>query len=93
MKVYFRPAAEAEVADVVEWYASNAPQLVARFEDELVELVARLADAHQEFPAKYRTVRQALFRSLPYRLFFVVRAGRIEVLSVIHQSRDPARWP
>ncbi len=93
MNVRFRAAALADLAGIVEWYEENAPSLVPRFEAELGRLVARLERTPLQFPLKYRTVRQALFPSLPYRLFFVVRHSRVQVLAVLHQARDPSRWP
>ena len=91
MKVAFRPAAEFELSEIVGWYSRYAPEIVDRLEEELGELVAILARKPREFPVKYRTVRQALFRSLPYRLFFVIKRRSVEVLAVRHQSRDPQR--
>ena len=93
MKVGFRPAAEVELSEVIAWYMRYAPEIVDRFEEELDELVGLMARSPREFAVKYRTVRQALFRSLPYRLFFVIRKHRVEVLAVRHQSRDPRGWP
>ena len=93
MRVWFRPAAELELSEIVAWYSRYAPEIVDRLEAELEELVQRMTVAPLEFPVKYRSVRQALFASLPYRLFFTISRRRIEVLAVRHQSRDPRQWP
>ena len=49
-----------------------------------------------ERPESYRivesTVRRALVRKFPFSVFYRILPEWIEVVAVVHQSRDPRTW-
>lgn len=92
MRVRFTSAAEAEVADALDWYATHAPREVGRFLDELEGLTRRLADNPRQFPDVLNQVRRAGFRRYPYGLLFLIRTEEVQVFACFHASRDPRRW-
>ena len=44
------------------------------------------------YAAAFRGVRPAKLRRFPYVVYYRVLADRIEVLAVLHGSRDPRIW-
>lgn len=38
------------------------------------------------------SARRVLLRSFPYAAYFVITAGRLEVVAVLHQHRAPDIW-
>lgn len=38
-------------------------------------------------------VRRALLPRFPYGLFYAVRGDLVYVLAVLHDARNPSRWP
>ena len=44
------------------------------------------------YAATFRGVRPAKLRRFPYVVYYRVLADRIEVLAVLHGSRDPRIW-
>lgn len=92
MRVRLTSAAEAELADALDWYAASAPRAARSFLNEFAALTLRLADNAEQFPAVDGEVRRAGFRRFPYGLFFVISAGEVRVFACFHASRDPRRW-
>jgi hypothetical protein len=39
------------------------------------------------------SVRRALLPRFPYGLFYAVRGDLVHVLAVLHDARNPSRWP
>jgi plasmid stabilization system protein ParE len=92
MRVRLTSAAEAELADALNWYATHAPREAQRFLDELEALTGRLAQNPNRFPRVFDEVRRAGFHRFPYGLFFVVRGEDVQVFACFHASRNPRRW-
>jgi plasmid stabilization system protein ParE len=53
----------------------------------------KIEDGPLRYPVVYEDVRRALVRRYPYAIFYVVEPARVVVMAVLHQRRDPARWP
>ena len=45
------------------------------------------------FPILHATVRRVLPRRFPHAILFRIHDEWVVVLSVVHQARDPRRWP
>lgn len=45
------------------------------------------------YPVLYKRVRRALLFRFPYSIFFVMNPKVVTVVAVLHQARDPRRWP
>jgi len=61
MRVRFTSAAEAEVADALDWYTARAPGIAPGFLDEFQRLLRRLAENPSQFPTVEGEVRRAEF--------------------------------
>ena len=45
------------------------------------------------FPELLPAIRRTLLPRFPYGVFYTVRLDLVHVLAVIHNARDPKRWP
>ena len=45
------------------------------------------------FPELLPGIRRTLLPRFPYGVFYAVRLDLVHVLAVIHNARDPKRWP
>ena len=91
LALIIRPEAEADLAAAAAWYARIGHE--RRFEQRIENTLAGIVDGPLRFPVVYEDVRRALVRRYPYAIFYVVEPDRIAVLAILHQRRDPARWP
>jgi plasmid stabilization system protein ParE len=90
--VVLTPAAEADIADAVEWYAGRSAALGDQFIVATRAIIARLADNPLQFPNVHKEVRRALLRRFPYAVFYRIRYRDIQVVACFHTSRNPRRW-
>ncbi len=92
MRLRLTSAAEAELAEVLEWYARIRQELAARFLDEYETILGRLLENPWQFPAVRGQVRRAGFRHFPYGLLYRVHPEDVEIIACFHGRRDPRRW-
>jgi len=88
----FRPEAEADVLEARRWYEHQQPGLGDVFTDMLVEIVGRIESMPRMYPVAHRDVRRGKLRTFPYLIYYRVLPDRIEVIAVLHGSRDPRIW-
>lgn len=88
-----RRRAVSEIKAAHDWYERRERGLGQRFVQELEQVLAVLEAHPLRFPLVYRDVRRALARGFPYAIWFRIRSEQVIVLAVLHQARDPARWP
>lgn len=86
--------AQADVVAAVDWYTAEAPHVAAGFIDALEKAVARIERnpgagspryAHELDIPRLRFWQLAKF---PYALFYVEHADHLDVIRVVHMSRD-----
>ena len=88
-----RAAARRDIVESHAWYAEQSNSVAERFSSEIDAVFAKIVENPYLYPNVYRDVHRALTRRFPYAIYFVVKADRISVLRVLHQARDPRRWP
>ena len=92
LPIRFRPIAQAEFDAAVAWYEQARPGLGADFAAEVEAVLAEAARAPNRFPVVDGDVREGPVRGFPYCAYYRVRAGRVVVVGVYHQARDPSGW-
>ena len=84
--------AEADLDEAAQWYeqwsAGLGVELVARVRDTL----ARIGDNPDLYPDVHNGIRRAPGRRFPYGVFYRRQSGRVEVIAVFHDRRDPSIW-
>ena len=87
------PEIEQEIAE--EFDSFDNVETALAFIHDLDLLFERIVERPLQFPVIYAAMRRALLRRHDYSVFFEVDAKRSRTVihGVIHQHRDPARWP
>ncbi len=82
--------AQIDAIEIADWYELQTPQTGERFYQALEEQFEMMTI----FPGIYRanhatSIRKSKMAHWPYFVFFVCSEHLIEVLAIIHTSRDP----
>ena len=95
MKPAIRSAvAEADVEAALDWYVDEAPHMAASFTDALEKAVVRIERnpgigspryAHELDIPRLRFWQLTKF---PYAVFYIEHADHLDVIRVVHMSRD-----
>lgn len=95
MRVRYSAAAEAELAEAVDWYASRpdgGEQLADRFLDAVLRTERLVAERPWAWTEVETGVRRAVVNRFPYALLFEIANDGIQVLAVAHHRREPGYW-
>jgi toxin ParE1/3/4 len=92
LPIHFRPQAEQDLAEAGTWYEEQQPGLCGRFLSEVEASLERVADNPHMYAVVEEDIRSCGLRRFPYLLYYRLLDDRIEVLAVLHGSRDPAAW-
>lgn len=92
LPISFRPEAFDEYLDACQWYEEKSAGLGAEFEACIEEKLVSLRERPELYSVVDRDIREANVRRFPYTIYFRVDERGVRVLSVFHNSRDPAIW-
>ncbi|PYS24013.1 MAG: recombinase [Acidobacteria bacterium] len=92
LAIAFRPEAEPDVLAAHDWYEQQQSRLGSQFVDALSILLDRIKTMAGMYVLVFRDARRAKLRTFPYLIYYRVLTDRIEVLAVLHGSRDPRLW-
>ena len=92
MRVIFRPEAEEELTDAIDWYEARSQGLGADLLRCVDVCVERIIRQPASYPIVYRGIRMAVVRRFPYLILYRVSDEIIHVLAVFHGKRDPKIW-
>ena len=90
--VIVRPLARRDITRAARWYERQSDGLGSRFVAAVDAALAAAGADPERHRAVYRDVRRVRVAVFPYGVYFVVRAGAVEVLAVTHGRRHPRRW-
>jgi len=92
LPVAMRPEAEADLLAARDWYEQQSDNLRDDFAEKVEEMLFRISLYPEFYPALLRNVRAAKLRRFPYLIYYRVQTNYIEVLAVLHGSRNPRIW-
>jgi plasmid stabilization system protein ParE len=92
LAIHYRPIAQGEFEEAVVRYEDAKDGLGTRFTDAVQEVMNEIADHPQRYPMVDGDVREAPVHGFPFCIYYRVRGGRLVILAVYHQSRDPDGW-
>ncbi len=92
LPVIYRGIARIEFDESIDWYDVQRDGLGEEFESEIQRAIEGIATHPRRFPIVERDVRQSPVDRFPFCIYYRIRSGRIVVISVFHNSRDPAEW-
>ena len=92
LPVRLTAAAVQDLTLAERWYLDEAPHLLASFEEEINRAFLLISERPELYQTVESAVRRALVRKFPFSVFYRVLPEWIEVIAVVHQSRDPRTW-
>jgi plasmid stabilization system protein ParE len=91
-RTIFRPEAEAELAEAVEWYETRGKGLGAAFIRSLEAAISAIERQPFAYPVVSGSARRAPMRRFPYSVIFVASDDEILIVACFHGRRNPQRW-
>ena len=90
--VKFHPDAEFEMLVAAAYYEEQQPDLGRRFLASVQDAVNRIMLNPRLYPTVELDVHRCLTKTFPFGVLFREREGRIIIMAVMHQHRDPDYW-
>ncbi len=94
MNIRFLTVAEEELAETVEWYNHQLPDLEIRFIDEFNQSIFRIAAYPYSCEQIEPDIRRCLVNKFPYGLIYRMDEDEecIVIIAVAHLHRKPGYW-
>jgi plasmid stabilization system protein ParE len=86
------PAAERDLADAIEWYEAARPGLSCDFRLAVEATLNRIVNHPEGYAVTAHGLRRALLSRFSYAIFYRRRETVIQVVGILHTSRDPRIW-
>jgi plasmid stabilization system protein ParE len=92
LPVILRPEAQADIQTAHDELERNQAGLGRRFAAQLREALERVEVMPELYGVVWQDVRAVRIRRFRYVVYYVVFSDRVEVLAVMHGSRDASAW-
>ena len=92
-RLKFSTRALREIGETQEWYELQSPGLGDEFIAAMELQLKRLEQAPLLYAEVIPRVRRALLPRFPYGVFYAARGNLVHILAVLHDVRNPSRWP
>lgn len=86
------PEAEADLDEAFAWYEEQVLGLGSDFVAAVEDQLERIAANPLQYQEAHQGIRRAILKRFPYAIFYLQEEGRVVVLAVEHQARDPEHW-
>jgi plasmid stabilization system protein ParE len=90
--VVVRPEAHRDIVAARDWYDRQRPGLGDEFVAAADEFIGQIQLQPELYAAVLKGVRRGKLRRFPYVVYYRLLNDRVEILGVIHGSRDPRVW-
>ena len=92
-RLKFAGRAVREIGEAFDWYEEQCEGLGSEFELAFELQLKRLEQVPLLYPEIFPGVRRTLLPRFPYGVFYTVKNELVHGLAVIHNARNPRRWP
>lgn len=92
LRVVIRPAAEADLAEAINWYEANSLGLSFDLRLALLATLDQISRYPNSATQVSATVRRALLHRFPHAVYYRQCRDTIEVIAILHTHRSPRRW-
>jgi plasmid stabilization system protein ParE len=92
LPVVLRPEASRDAAEARDHLETQQAGRGQAFLDRLNEVLARIGAMPEIYAVVWRNLRAARLRQFTYVVYYRVHDDRVEVLAVMHGSRDASAW-
>jgi hypothetical protein len=89
---YFETHARRELDDAVEYYDGISPQLGNDFMEAVERLISQIRSFPKACPELSASIRRCRVKRFPYGLVYRLGKDALEILAVMHFSREPNYW-
>ncbi len=89
---YFETHAQREFDDAVEYYDGISPQLGNDFLEAVERLISQIGSFPKACPELSASIRRCRVKRFPYGLVYRLGKDALEILAVMHFSREPNYW-
>lgn len=93
LPVIFRRAVGRDLATAYGWYDERRRGLGEQFLSSVDATFDQIEQFPELFAIRYGQVRMAPVPRFPYAVFYRADPHRVVVLTVLHTSDDPNKWP
>ncbi|MGH7171079.1 MAG: type II toxin-antitoxin system RelE/ParE family toxin [Gemmataceae bacterium] len=90
--VILRPAADADIQVTHDELEQSQTGLGDRFVEGVREVLERIEAMPEIYGVVWQDVRAVRLKKFRYVVYYVVFDDRVEVLAVLHGSRDASAW-
>lgn len=87
-----RPDAESDIESIREWLDSQQSGLGNQFASRLQQPFERIEFMPRIYGEVWNGVRAARIKRFRHIVYYIVESDRVEVLAVMHGSRDAKNW-
>ena len=84
--------ATQEADEAAKWYEDQFPGLGIEFLLELDAALGRVINNPDMYQPVYEDARRVLVRRFPYAAYFISEADTVQVVTILHQSRNLDVW-
>jgi toxin ParE1/3/4 len=92
-RLNFSGRAVREIGEAFDWYEEQSEGLGSEFELAFELQLKRLEQVPLLYEEIVPGIRRTLLPRFPYGVFYTVKNDLVHVLAVIHNARNPRRWP
>lgn len=90
--VVIRPDADSDLESALLWYSRQRAGLGAVFANRVAATIDRVSETPALYGEVAPGVRGAPVRRHPHVVYYRVFPDRVEVIAVLHGTRDPDGW-
>lgn len=87
-----RIEAELNALEAALWCEGERGGFGSGFLDELRAAFTRVEQAPLQFPVVSRSLRRAILRRFPFRVFFTLEGEEATDMAIMHLHRDRKEW-
>ena len=92
MQLIFLALARDELAEAKRFYNLQQQGLGESFKREAEAAARLIQDRPLAWQIEAEPVRRFIFDRFPYKMLYIIREGRIVVIAIAHQHRQPDYW-
>ena len=92
-RLKFSGRAVREIGEAFDWYEEQSKGLGSEFQLAFELQLKRLEQVPLLYTEIIPGVRRTLLPRFPYGVFYTVKNDLVYMLAVIHNARNPRRWP
>ncbi len=92
LPVTLRPEAASDLRSARDWYEQQRAGLGVLFAIRAAAAIDELSIMAEAYAVIWQDIRARLVARHPYVIYYRVLTDRIEVVAVLHGSRDPSVW-